>query len=223
MKKTLILFVLIIVKLSAGLAQSAPLPLTDWAAPNAGKFIFYISGDGGINNFSQSICKFIHDKGYSVSALNSKIYFWERKTPEQTAKEINAWLLKQMNSHPFSELVMIGYSFGADVLPFVTNRLLPEIKSRLHKVLLISPSTTTDFEIHWADIFGLHNNRSMNVASEINKLRDYQVVTFFGSNENDFNISQIRLPSYHNEILGGGHHFDGKPEELSKALLKYIE
>ncbi len=52
------------------------------------------------------------------------------------------------------QIVMIGYSFGADVLPFILNRLAEKLMIRYLCHYLMASSGSTDFEIHWADIFG---------------------------------------------------------------------
>jgi type IV secretory pathway VirJ component len=223
MKREFFLVIFLSGQILNSLAQSPVLPLTIWPSQNSDNLIFYISGDGGMNKFSKSVCETLNNNGYPVYALDARSYFWEGKTPEQTASAISAYLSDQAKLHPFSHLIMIGYSFGANVLTFISTRLSPVIKSKLHDVLIISPSTSTDFEIHLLDIAGIHSRRSMNVAQEINKLHDFQVVTFFGSNEDDFPVQQLRLQSFHNEILPGGHHFDGKPEVLANALIKYIK
>ena len=62
----------------------------------------------------------------------------------------------------------------------------------------------------------------MDVPTEINKLKDEKVVTFFGDDENDFPVSRIRIKNYSNIVLPGGHHFNGETEVLAHTLLKYF-
>ena len=50
--------------------KSQNLPISEWTVNSHEKpFIFYISGDGGMNKFSTSLCEALHDKGFDVSAL----------------------------------------------------------------------------------------------------------------------------------------------------------
>ena len=69
------------------------------------KLIFYFSGDGGINNFTEKLCADIANKGYVIVCFNSRKYFWKQKTPEQIAKdasEIISSYLALYNKKDFS-------------------------------------------------------------------------------------------------------------------------
>ncbi len=148
------------------------LPLKEWVANAHNKpLIFYLSGDGGMNKFSNSLCEKLHEKGFDVIALNSRSYFYDKKTPDKTAADLTRLLEQKLNGRKNQQIVLIGYSFGADVLPFVLNRMPKEVDDKVLVSFLMASSGTTDFEIHWSDIFGGNEKRSMDVVSEINKLR----------------------------------------------------
>src|SRR6185437_16888061 len=105
-------------------AVAQDFPVKEWASTSQDKpLVFYLSGDGGLNKFSNSLCDGINKKGYEVMEFNSKSYFWDKKTPEQTAIDINNYLVKKISGRKNQQIVMIGYSFGADVLPFILSRL----------------------------------------------------------------------------------------------------
>lgn len=222
MIKKLILILLFPLQFLYARAQSGELPVKEWRSNSKTPFVLYLSGDGGINQFSQNLCNHIHQAGYSVTAINSKSYFWHKKTPEQTASDIARYLNKQFNSRQNQNLVLIGYSFGADVLPFIIHKLPAIIKGKLLTTVLISPSPTTDFEIHWTDIFGNPNKRSMNVVAEINKGGIQKLVTIFGEDENGFPLNKIKNQEFLNVVLPGGHHYDRDTKMLTRTILKYF-
>ncbi len=68
-------------------AQSAGLPVSAYKGSPANKTLFfYISGDGGLNNFfSRTFMQQFRQQGFSIIGMNSKSYFWSKKTPEQAA------------------------------------------------------------------------------------------------------------------------------------------
>jgi type IV secretory pathway VirJ component len=199
------------------------LPVKEWSSASQTPFVLYISGDGGFNNFSTDLCAAINKAGYSITAVSARSYFRDKKTPDQTATDITAYLQKQFQNRKNQELVLAGYSFGADVLPFIVNKLPDSIKRKLISVVMLSPSTSTDFEVHWSDIFGGNKKRNMDVVAEINKMGLQKIVTLFGSDEDDFPVKDIKLRNYINENLPGGHHFDGNTEEVVKTLMKYFK
>jgi type IV secretory pathway VirJ component len=202
--------------------RSGDLPVKEWDIATETPFVFYISGDGGMNEFSTSLCTAISKAGFSIAAINARSYFWTKKNPEQTANDIAAYLEKKLRNRKNQQLVLAGYSFGADVVPFIVNKHPDSIRRNLTSVVLISPSTSTDFEIHWSDIIGWNKKRSMDVIAAINKMSVRKTATIFGSDENDFPIHDIKLQSYSNEILPGGHHFDGNTGEVAKIMVKYF-
>lgn len=216
------LFILLFVSLAgfAAVGQTDTLPTKEWTSPAQSPLVLYISGDGGFNSFSTTLCAAINKSGYAVTAVNSKIYFWEKRTPEQTCLDISGYLNKIFQGRANQQLVVVGYSFGADVMPFIANRLDSQLKGRLLSVVLISPSTSTDFEIHWSDMFGSNAKRSMDVVSEINKMNVPKVATFFGAEEKDFPVGKVALKNYHNLVLAGGHRFDGQTDELAQSIIK---
>src|SRR4051794_26793404 len=112
------LFVLIF---SDSFAQSSQLPVMEWKSASETPFIFYISGDGGLNSFSTSLCKEINDGSYHIPALNAKSYFWDIFFKQKTAYDISAYLDNAFAARKNQQLVIAGYSFGADVVPFIIN------------------------------------------------------------------------------------------------------
>jgi type IV secretory pathway VirJ component len=203
-------------------AQVNTLPVKEWNTNLQTPLVLYISGDGGFNNFSTNLCNIINRSGYSITAINAKSYFWEQKTPQQTTKDITAFLVKKFNTRSNQQLIVIGYSFGAEVFPFIINRLSPVFKNKIVSVVLLSPEASTDFEIHWLDMLWGNKKRSMDVVEEINKMTVPKTVTIFGSSETDFPVKKIIQKNYTNIVLPGGHHFDGNTDEVAKTILKHF-
>ena len=197
------------------------LPLKEWTSTADKPLIFYVSGDGGYTSFSENICTAINKMGYKVTALNSKSYFESQKTPKQTTNDIVNYLNKEFSKRKNQQLVLMGYSFGADIVPFVTNILPDSVKRKLITEVLISPSTSTDFETHIWDILGGNKKRSMDVIAEINKLGDIRTA-IISENEADFPGNDIKLKNYCHYKLAGGHHFQGNTDEVIKIMMEYF-
>jgi len=146
--------------------------------------VIYLTGDGGWNSFNQSLIQEFEKQGYGVVALNTRKYFWEEKTPDLFAHDIeqlSRYYLKEWNK---SSLIIVGYSFGADVASFIPGRVSPEIQKKLIKIVLLSPSASTDFIIRISDLIGNSENisRRYKVGPEIEKT-DLPVICIFGKEE----------------------------------------
>ena len=204
------------------LAQKSKLPLKEWNTSLDKPLVFYISGDGGYTSFSESLCTAINKAGYKVTSLNSKSYFDDQKTPQQTTEDIVSYLNEQFNKRKDQQFILIGYSFGADITPFVVNLFSDSIKNRLISVVLLSPSTSTDFETHVWDKLGLKKKRSMDVVSEVNKLGAIKTTIILGNDDDDFPIKNIKLKNYVHELLPGGHHYEGNTDEVARTMMKYF-
>lgn len=224
MKKSIfpvLLFFSTIANISFSAANN--LPIKEWAASSHDKpLLFYISGDGGFNKFSNDLCESLNEKGFDVVALDAKSYFYNKKTPEQTAQDIANYLSKKLNGRASRQVAFIGYSFGADVLPFVLNRLPKNIHDEVIVSFIMASSGSTDFEIHWLDMFGSNKKRSMDVVNEINKLQNTRIVIINASDDKNLDIKRISLNKFTLVVLPGGHHFDGDTEEIVQKIMKYL-
>ncbi|NIG56878.1 AcvB/VirJ family lysyl-phosphatidylglycerol hydrolase [Chitinophaga sp. Cy-1792] len=194
-------------------AQNAPGNLPIQAkAPDAGStqpLIFYITGDGGMKKFSANVIDEFHKKNYPVVALNALKYFWNKKSPNQAATDVAnliRYYQSQWNSH--HGIILVGYSLGADVLPFIYTHLPATLESEVQQVVLLSPSKTTDLEVHLSDMLGKSNNKGMSVTAEINKITDKPLVLVFGEEEKDFNLGELTIRNYKRLVLPGGHTYD---------------
>ncbi len=222
MKK--ILLCLLLSPLCISFANAESFPVREWTTFAHDKpLLFYLSGDGGLNKFSITLCDKLNKKGYDVVALNSKSYFWDKKTPQQTASDINNYLIKRLAGRKNQQVVLIGYSFGADVVPFIISRLPKDMHEKLLVSYLMASSGNTDFEIHWSDIFGENTKRSMDVVSELNKLLNDKIVIVTASDDKHLPANEIKLRRYTREVLPGGHHFDGDTDEIVKVILNGMD
>lgn len=222
MTKKIFLSLLPILFISVISAQTTDLPVKEWNSGMQKPLVLYISGDGGYTDFTEGLCGILNKNGYSVTALNSKSYFWNKKTPEQTTKDIVTYINKQAAKRKSLQFILTGYSFGAGIVPFVVNLLPDSVKKKLVSVVLLSPSSSTDFEIHVLDMIWGKSKRRMDVVAEVNKMGSQKTATIFGNKEDNFPISDVKLKNYTNEELPGGHRFEGNTNEVAQTMIKYF-
>jgi type IV secretory pathway VirJ component len=219
----LIILIISVATVMSAAAQANDLPIREWKLPSEKPFVFYISGDGGLNDFSTNLCKDFNTAGYQVSALNAKTYFWGKKSPEKTTADIAIYLAKQLQDNTGRKFILAGYSFGSDIIPFIVNRLPENIRKQLVSVVLLSPSASTDFEVHYSDMLGMDRKRSMDVVAEINRMGDQNTATIYSAGETSFPMYTITLKNHSAEVLPGGHHFEGNTNEVANYMMKYFK
>lgn len=182
--------------------------------------VLYISGDGGWNSFSTTLLRQLNQKGYPVLGLDARRYFWSRKTPQQAAEAISDLILHSQHPSSNQSFVFIGYSLGADVLPFIEPLLAPSLQQRVKRTILLSPSPTTDFETHL--VYGLSGGPQLSVPQGINRL-PHPVILVFGSRESDFPLTLLRRKDVQVLTLPGGHHYEGQMEQLVRCLIAQLQ
>lgn len=177
-------------------------------AGSTAPLIVYITGDGGMKKFSANVIESFRQQNYPVVALNALKYFWSKKSPQQAAKDITSLITYYQTQWGSNHgVVLIGYSLGADVLPFIYTSLPPEIAGEVKHLVFLSPSLYTDLEVHLSDMLGRSGSKGMSVPAEINKIINKPLLLVFGAEEKDFNLSALNV-RYEKLILPGGHAYD---------------
>lgn len=215
MRPKILIYLFTVFHFTLAAAQSV-LPITEYPSAK-GPLIIYISGDGGMNTFSNSLCTTLQQNGSAVSAIDARSYFWKKKTPAIASADLNEFLRMKMAAG-VKEVYIVGYSFGADVIPFILADPAEPMRSLVKKVIMISPSTSTDMEIHLGDMLGSHAQRSMDVPSATAKLNWLPVHCIFGEDEKDFPVTSIHLPLFTYQYLAGGHHFNSDTRLLGDII-----
>lgn len=211
-----IVFLLMLFGFSANAQNNLPLQYLD-NSDTTKPLIVYLSGDGGMNSFTNSLIQSLNKKGYAVLALDSKDYFWQKKEPQQFANDMVQAIGTYLKNKKRSSFIILGYSFGADVAPFLVTRLPSYLSAKCKHLVLLSPSTHTDFEIKVLDMLGWGSKKGKNVVNELNRVA-LPVLIFFGSDEKDFPLNEVTIKKQV-VIMEGGHHYDNDANDLANQII----
>jgi type IV secretory pathway VirJ component len=183
-----------------------------------------ISGDGGWASIDREIGDILSAHGVPVVGFNSLQYFWIRRTPEITAHDMERVIKHYLTAWKKEKVILVGYSLGADVLPFILNRLSPEVSDKVHVTALLGPSDEVDFEFHFTDWFGASSSKtSLQVLPEVEKMRGKKVLCFHGEDEEESLCKKLKTDIAENILLKGGHHFGGNTEAIAEKILQEIK
>lgn len=172
--------------------------------------VLFLTGDGGFNTFSQKLADEYASAGIPVVALISSKYFWKRRTPDQSATDVAALMNKYSKDLKKKYVLLCGYSFGADVMPFIYMRLPEELKEKVSRIQLLSPSAYTDFEVHLSYLFV---SKKFDIASEVKKIIK-PVLCYYGASESDKPLSVLTMKNFKLIMLKGDHHYDNSFSEI---------
>ncbi|MDO7742130.1 MAG: virulence factor [Pedobacter sp.] len=204
--------------------NTLPLTIIPSAKKNNLPLVMMISGDGGWTSFDQSLAEAMAQKGLSVIGLDAQKYFWDARTPDKTAADLSLAILHYSEQFNKEKFVLAGYSFGASVVPFIADRLTPALKPHLSAVLSLSPDATADFEIHIMDMLSIGDDDSekYNVLSEMKKIRNVPVISFFGKGEGGDIANQFARAGLKVDIIPGDHHFGNDFQGIASTFLQHI-
>lgn len=181
---------------------------------------FFISGDGGWTSFDQRLAQTFAAKDINIIGLDAQKYFWNKKTPEETAREINNVLIYYLNLYPELKVTLMGYSFGASVIPFIAKRLTLSTFKHVKNMVLLSPDRFGDFEIHVADMLGLQGSRSSyDVVQELIGINSVPKLCIFGSDEDAALMKAFTHRGTVTKVLPRGHHFNDDFQEIVNLSL----
>jgi type IV secretory pathway VirJ component len=167
-----------------------------------------ISGDGGWYGFEQNISNYLSDNGIPTVGLDAKKYFWKRRTPEETAEDIALSLTYYAKEWGKENFMLIGYSLGAELVPFILNRLPEGMKTKTKSAVLLSPATTTDFEIHISNMLGMGNHKNTyDVIEEIKKNQKVPILIILGEGEKSEVPELLNGTSVKVNKIPGDHHY----------------
>jgi type IV secretory pathway VirJ component len=205
-----------------GTVSVAGLPLVEVPAKAQGgrTLAVILSGDGGWASIDKDVAGALVAKGIPVVGWNSLQYFWKRKPPEVASKDLERILRHYLAAWNKEEVLLIGYSFGADVLPFFTSRLPADLLGKIRLLALLGPGKVADFEFHVTDWLG-GGGKGQPVLPEIRKLAGRPpVLCLYGSKEDDSLCPQIPASLGKAQALPGAHHFGGDYDKLADLILK---
>jgi type IV secretory pathway VirJ component len=180
-----------------------------------------VSGDGGWAGIDRQLGETIAGRGVAVVGLNSLQYFWKKKTPEIAGRDMERIVRHYLAAWGKGKVVLVGYSRGAEVLPFMADRLPADLRSRVVLLALLGPSPSVEFEFHVGDWLGGGGGKNeLAVRPEIEKLAGTPVLCFYGEEEHDSLCPDLPASLARVVQLKGAHHFGGDYAAIADTILK---
>jgi len=198
-------------------SQDKELPLIVNKSDSTQYLVFHITGDGGWRGFDIKLADEFKSHQISYVYLNALKYFWKTKTPDQLAIDIIPAIKKYLKKWDKKELILVGFSFGAEIIPFVYNRLPDDIKQKVKLVVSITPASTSDFTIHVSDMMGVDRHYKYDVVKEVGKIKTTKVLVVFGEKEDSTFPKNMKQENLKITFTKGGHHFTD-----AKAVMNII-
>ncbi len=181
----------------------------------------FLSGDGGWRDLDRDVAGEMAKIGYPVVGIDTLRYYWQHKTPEQSAIDLTELMQHYRQKWGTKRFILTGYSFGADVLPAIYNRMPESEQQRVDAIILLAFARTGSFEIQ---VEGWLGNAGKEAATgpEMAKLPADKVVCIYGAEEVAESGCTDKTAVGEAMKLPGGHHFDENYPALAQRLVDAI-
>lgn len=188
------------------------------AAAPSDTFAIIMSGDGGWAGLDQDIAAALSARGIPVVGLDSLRYYWTARTPQGVAADTDRMIRYYLAHFGKKRVLLVGYSQGADVLPFAVNRLPPATKAQVALTAILGMSEHALFEFHVSSWVS-DDNSGPATLPEVNRLTGTPVLCIYGEDEHDSLCPKLDPLKFKVVKLKGGHHFDGNYAGLANEIL----
>jgi len=191
-------------------AEARPLPIVEVApAAHATTLAIFISGDGGWAELDRTISAELVRHGIGVVGIDARAYLDRHPTPDGLGHDVARLAHEYMARWGLDRLALIGYSRGADLVPFAATRLDDALRSHLALVAMLGVATDASFEFHWIDLVrDTRRATDLAILPELERLGDVKLLCVYGLKEKDSLCRDARLPRLVKVAREGGHHFD---------------
>jgi len=179
-------------------------------------FVIAICGDGGWMDFTNDFAKLCKHRGIPVVGFSTLPYFMETRKPEKIAIDLQRVIVNFSHIFNKNKVMIMGYSFGAEILPYAYNNMNPYFKQKIISMGLVAPSTKACFKVSPTYIYT--SNELVPLLPALLKNESSKIVIF--CDDTGKSICKI-LPEnsqYKLVNLDAGHNFIGRWASVAKLV-----
>lgn len=188
------------------------------AAATGGWFGVFLTGDGGWVGLDKGVAGELAKHGIPIVGWDSLKYFWSRRTPEGAAHDLDRVLRHYSRAWDRPRVLLIGYSQGADTMPFMVNRLPPATRELVGFTVLLGISDNAVWEFHVANWWG-NPAKGLPTGPELEHWSGSPYMCLYG--ESDADAACAALTGHDGSVfkMPGGHHFGGSYAAIADEIL----
>lgn len=185
------------------------------------RFAVFLTGDGGWRPVDEKITASLNANGISVVGVSTPEYYSHLRTADESACALADLIRRYQQAWRKQKVIVIGFSRGADSIPFMINRLPDDVRGSVQLVALLGPEPTINFEYHpfWSIYRYIHHPPLFDVRPEIESMKGLNVLCVYGEKESDSLCPTLEAGQFKIVREPGGHHYGGRYDEVAKAIL----
>ncbi|MEP9396845.1 AcvB/VirJ family lysyl-phosphatidylglycerol hydrolase [Mesorhizobium sp. KR2-14] len=189
------------------------------AKPAHDTMAIVFSGDGGWRDLDKAIAGILQQRGVPTVGVDSLRYFWTARTPQEMAQDLHELISGFRQRWKVRHVLLIGYSFGADILPAAFNALDAADRERVSQLSLLGFSHSASFEISVAGWLGTSGPDAVPTMPELERIDPALVQCIYGEEEDDTACPDLAGRKVEVVKTSGGHHFNGDYAALADKII----
>ncbi|MBP1882745.1 virulence factor family protein [Sinorhizobium mexicanum] len=198
-----------------------PLTILD-AKPTRDTMAVIYSGDGGWRDIDKEVGNVLQQQGVPVVGVDSLRYFWSERQPQATADDLARIMTYYRKRWNVRNVLLIGYSFGADILPRTYNLLPPADRARVRQLTLLALSHHADYKISVLGWLGAEGEGG-DPVDDLKAIDPALVQCVYGTDEDDDACRGLKSSGVDVVAIEGGHHFDEDYPALTRRVLDALD
>jgi len=181
-----------------------------------------LSGDMGLQvGMAPKIATRLAAEGIPVVGINSLTFFKTERSPAENQALIISAMRHALTIKGVTHVVLIGQSFGADMLQAGLSAMPPPMRARVSLIALLVPGDTLDFRASPSELFNLRQPDAYALPSA-SHLTWAPVLCVHGVEETDSLCPLLHLPNARIVGLPGGHFLNRDVGRVEREVLRAI-
>ncbi len=198
------------------------LPIVEVPAegPSRGRIAVLMTGDGGYVGLDDRLGNRLSKSGVPVAALDSLNYYWKARTPESATADLVRILDHYLAAWKAESALLVGYSQGADALPFLVERLPARLRAKIALVALVGPDSRALFDFQFGNFMaGLPKAPDLAVRPQIARVKGVKLLCIYAERETDSLCRKLPAGQVTLVPMPGGHGYSRATEPMVTRLL----
>ncbi len=184
-------------------------------------FGVFLTGDGGWVGLDKGVSLELAKHDIPIVGWDSLKYFWKRRTPEGAAHDLDRVLRYYAHAWGRSRVLLIGYSQGADTMPFMVNRLPAATRALVGYTTLLGISDNALWEFHLATWLG-KPPKGIPTQPELEHWSGSPYLCIYGESDADAACAEETGHDGTALKMSGGHHFGGGYDKIADEILSRL-
>ncbi len=182
----------------------------------------FVSGDAGLKfGMGKPVTRALSARGLPVFGVSSPAVFRTRKTHDEVVAIVADAIRAALATTEAKRIVLMGQSYGADMVSVAAPDLPADLKSRIAAIVLVVPGKTAFFR---ADALGFayRGKPDAEPAAGMRTVDWTPVICVYGVKEDDSQCPLLAGSPARLIPLPGGHYLDHDEDRLIGALVEQL-